>query len=57
MSEDLVTFLWKVDNEGLDYAVENYYVRGISPQLDDLTRRFLDAKKELEAHVDQLRGY
>jgi hypothetical protein len=41
----------------LDYAVENYYVRGISPQLDDLTRRFLDAKKELEAHVDQLRGY
>jgi len=48
-------FYYKVESEGLLYAVENYSgdLEKASPEFNAAARRFVEAAKEVEAFIDQ----
>jgi len=49
-------FLFKVDMEGLDYAVENYAPKDTGDKkFDKLIEKMQNAQEELQEYIDELR--
>lgn len=56
--DDAESFLFKVDMEGLAYAVQNYAPKKTKDKrFDELVKNLTNALMEMEAYVDELREY
>lgn len=50
-------FLFKVDMEGLSYAVENYASKDTGDaKFDKILKTLRDSQEEMEAYIEELRG-
>lgn len=55
--EEAEKFLFKVDMEGLDYAVENYAPENTGDKkFDKLITACLDAQEKLKEYLEEIRG-
>jgi len=54
--QDAEGFLFKVDMEGLNYAVENYAPEDTGDKkFDRILKRLYSAQEEMEEYIDELR--
>jgi hypothetical protein len=54
---DAESFLFKVDMEGLSYAVENYAPENTGDaRFEDILERLREAQSDMEEYIEELRG-
>lgn len=55
--EDAQSFLFKVDMEGLSYAVENYAPEDTGDKrFEEISEKLLTAQAEMDEYIEELRG-